>query len=167
MGNTHPAVASTRSRARPQAWDDLRTVRGPRLDEGVIVIAHVATGAVAGRVLGSRVGALASGPLLHLVGDRIPHTDIPSRRFEVASGAGAVLALALRRGALDPVTLGAIATCVPDLEHLVQLPRPGGRKLFPSHRFHGWHRAGGLPAWTQLVVAGAVLGAIFAARPKR
>jgi hypothetical protein len=166
VGNTHPAVASTRSRARPQAWDDLRTVRGPRLDEGVIVIAHVATGAVAGRVLGSRVGALASGPLLHLVGDRIPHTDIPSRPFEIGTGSLGVVALAGRLGPIHPATLGAVAACLPDVEHLFPFPRPGGRKLFPSHRFHGWHRAGGLPAWLQLVGAGVILGAILAARPK-
>ena len=52
---------------------------------------------------------------------------------------------------------------MPDVEHVAPLPRPGGRKLFPSHRLIGWHRRGGIPAWAQLVAAGALLG--FALAP--
>jgi hypothetical protein len=132
----------------------------------VIVIAHVATGAVAGLVLGSRAGSLASGPLLHLIGDRIPHMDIPSRRFEIGTGSIAIVALARRLGPMHPATLGAVAACLPDVEHVLPLPQPGGRKLFPTHRFDEWHRVGGLPASLQLVGAGVILGAILAARPK-
>jgi hypothetical protein len=94
----------------------------------------------------------------------MPHHDIPSRRFEIASGAGAVLLLAARRGPLDPAVVGAVAAAFPDVEHVVRLPRPDGRKLFPSHRFHGWHRAGGVPAWAQLLAAGAILGALAGPR---
>jgi hypothetical protein len=75
------------------------------------------------------------------------------------------LALAVVRGPLHPATVGAIASAAPDLEHLVRLPRPGGRKLFPSHRFHGWHKAGGVPASAQLVAAG-VLFALVARRSR-
>jgi hypothetical protein len=132
----------------------------------VIVSLHVATGALLGSIVHRRAGIVLLGPLLHLVSDRVPHQDIPSLRFEVGTGAAGVLALAGRRGPLHPVTVGAIATCLPDAEHLVRLPRPGGRKLFPSHRFEGWHRAGGLPAWVQLAAAGLILGAILAARGK-
>jgi hypothetical protein len=129
----------------------------------VIVSLHVASGALAGSLAGSRAGALALGPVAHLLGDRMPHHDIHSRRFEIASGIAALLFLATRRGPLDPAVLGAVAASVPDVEHVVRFPRPAGRKLFPSHRFHGWHRLGGVPTWAQLLAAGAILGAL--ARP--
>jgi hypothetical protein len=130
----------------------------------VIVSMHVATGAVGGLLTGSRTGAALLGPVLHFVGDRIPHQDIASRPFEIASGVGGVLALALTRGPSDPTTVGALASAAPDLEHVVRLPRPGGRKLFPSHRNPGWHPPGGVSATVQLLVAGALLGAVLATR---
>jgi hypothetical protein len=92
----------------------------------------------------------------------MPHRDIPSRRFEALSGLAAFAFVAARRGALDPATLGAAAGSAPDLEHVLRLPRPGGRKLFPSHRFHGWHRSGGLATWAQLLAAGFLLGRLAA-----
>ena len=130
----------------------------------MIVSLHFASGAAVGALVGSRAAALALGPLVHLAGDRMPHEDIHSHRFELASGIGSFLLLAARRGPLDPATLGALAAAVPDLEHRYRLPRPGGRKLFPSHRFRGWHRSGGVPAWVQLLVAGAILGSLGASR---
>jgi hypothetical protein len=130
----------------------------------VIVSLHVATGAAGGKLIGSRRGAIALGLVLHALGDRVPHHDIPNRRFEMRSGIACGLALAVRYGPLSPVTLGALAASAPDLEHVVRLPRPGGRKLFPSHRIHGWHRAGGLPAWTQLLAAGTIVGVLLASR---
>lgn len=125
---------------------------------------HVATGALAGTLAGSRAGAALLGPIAHAAGDRMPHHDLPSRRFEAASGAAGVLLLAAVRGPFDPATVGAVAAAIPDVEHVVRLPRPGGRKLFPSHRIHGWHRAGGVPAWVQLLAAGAILGALLRER---
>ena len=133
----------------------------------MVVSAHVASGALAGAVSGSRAAALVLGPLLHIAGDRMPHHDVRSRRFEIACGAVGLLALGVTRGPLDPATLGAAAASAPDIEHIVPLPRPGGRKLFPSHRFAGWHRPGGVSATFQLVVAGAVLGALLAAPGRR
>jgi hypothetical protein len=130
----------------------------------VIVSLHVATGAAAGALVDSRLAALALGPLVHLAGDLVPHQDIPSTAFEVASGVGGVLLLATRRGPLDPATLGAVAASVEDLEHVLPLPRPGGRKLFPSHRNDDWHNRGGVPAWLQLVAAGAIIGTLIARR---
>jgi hypothetical protein len=129
----------------------------------VIVSLHVASGALAGALAGSRTRALVLGPLAHLLGDRMPHHDIASRRFEIASGTAALLLLAARRGPLDPAVLGAVGASVPDVEHVVRFPRPGGRKLFPSHRFHGWHRPGGVPTWAQLLAAGAILGVLASA----
>ena len=125
---------------------------------------HVATGAAAGALVDSRLAALALGPLVHLAGDLVPHQDIASTAFEVASGVGGVLLLATRRGPLDPATLGAVAASVEDLEHVLPLPRPGGRKLFPSHRNDDWHNRGGVPAWLQLVAAGAIIGTLIARR---
>ena len=127
----------------------------------MIVSLHVATGAGVGALADSRLAALALGPLVHLAGDLTPHRDIPSTRFELASGVGAVLLLAARRGPFDPATLGAVAASAADLEHVLPLPRPGGRKLFPSHRNAGWHKRGGLPPWVQLVAAGAIIAALL------
>jgi hypothetical protein len=128
----------------------------------VIVSLHVATGAAGGALVRSRGRAALLGVALHALGDRMPHQDINSVRFEVGSGIAAVLALAARYGPLSPVVVGALASSAPDVEHVLRLPRPGGRKLFPSHRVHGWHRAGGVPAWAQLLAAGAILGTLLA-----
>ena len=127
----------------------------------MIVTLHVATGAAAGALLGSRRQALAAGLVLHALGDHMPHHDINSQRFEIGSGLAAVCALALRYGPTSPAVVGALAASAPDIEHVVPLPRPGGRKLFPSHRVEGWHRAGGVPAWVQLLAAGTILGFVL------
>jgi hypothetical protein len=124
----------------------------------VIVSLHVATGAAGGAVVRSRPAAVALGFLLHLIGDLIPHHDIRSPRFELWSGVTGVALLAATRGPFDPATVGALAACSPDIEHVLRLPQPGGRKLFPSHRVPGWHREGGIPAWLQLLTAGVLLG---------
>lgn len=125
---------------------------------------HVASGAAAGAVAGTRGRALAVGPVLHLLGDMTPHRDIRSRRFELRSGVALVLLLALRRGPFDPAVIGALAASAPDVEHVLPLPRPGGRKLFPSHRIPGLHRSGGLGTGLQLVAAGVLIGAVLAGR---
>jgi hypothetical protein len=131
----------------------------------VIVSLHVATGAAGGALLRSRSGALVLGLALHGLGDAIPHRDIESQRFEIRSGAAALIALAARYGPFHPVTIGALAASAPDIEHVLPLPRPGARKLFPSHRVEGWHREGGIPAWAQLAAAGTILAVLLARRP--
>jgi hypothetical protein len=128
----------------------------------MIVAMHIATGAAAGALTGSRLGAVVLGPVLHAAADRIPHEDIDSRGFEVRCGVLGVVALAAVRGVLDPATVGAFASAAPDIEHVVRLPRPGGRKLFPSHR-PGFTRPGGVPASVQLIVAGLLLGIVLGA----
>lgn len=125
----------------------------------MIVSVHVATGAAAGALTRSRTAALALGPVLHALGDVIPHQDIRSRKFEVGSGLVCAFALLVRHGPTSPVTIGALAASAPDLEHV--LPRIGERELFPSHRFRGWHREGGVPAWAQLLTAGAILAVLL------
>ena len=128
----------------------------------MIVALHVATGAAAGAASGSRIAALLLGPVLHLAGDRVPHEDFRSRRLEIGSGVAGVLLLAARRGPLDPATLGGAASSAPDLEHVLPFLRPGGRKVF--HDRVGWHRAGRIPAFLQLLIALAILGALIAPR---
>jgi hypothetical protein len=130
----------------------------------VIVSLHVATGAAGGALAGTRLRAAAVGALLHAVGDAIPHRDIDSRPFEITSGLALLGLLAGARGLLDPATVGAAAASAPDLEHVLPLRSPDGRKLFPSHRFEGWHQEGGLPAWLQLLAAGFIVGALLARR---
>jgi hypothetical protein len=131
----------------------------------VIVALHVATGAAAGAASGSRLKALLIGPVLHLAGDRLPHEDFHSKRFEIGSGLAGVLLLAVRRGPLDPATLGGAASSAPDLEHVLPFLRPGGRKLF--HDRLGWHRSGGFPAVLQLLLASAILGGLVASAHRR
>jgi hypothetical protein len=133
----------------------------------MIVSLHIATGALGGALVRSPVAAAALGPVLHFLGDRVPHEDIDSMRFEVGCGVVGVLTLALVRGPLDAATVGAAASSAPDIEHAIRLPRPGGRKLFPSHRIPGWHRPGGLGASTQLLIAGILFGGVLAAGWKR
>jgi hypothetical protein len=133
----------------------------------VIVSLHVATGAAIGALAGNRRRAALLGALAHAAGDHVRHQDIPSHRYEVLSGGAALLAIAIRRGVLDPATIGAAAGSAPDIEHVIRLPRPGGRKLFPSHRIRGFHRSGGISAQAQLLVAGIVLGALLAPRARR
>lgn len=130
----------------------------------MIVSLHVATGAATGAASRSRLAALFLGPVIHLAGDRVPHRDIRSRRFEICSDVAGVLLLAVRRGPLDPATLGAAASSAPDLEHVLPFLRPRGRKLFHGRR--GWHRAGRFPAALQLLLAGAILGALIAPRTR-
>jgi hypothetical protein len=122
----------------------------------MIVSLHVATGAAVGTLSGSRGRALLLGPPTHLLADRVPHQDIASRRFEIASGVACLALLAVSRGPFDRATLGAFAASAPDLEHVFPALRPGGRKLFHGRR--GWHRAGSFPASVQLVLAGAIVG---------
>ena len=133
----------------------------------MITSLHVATGAAGGLLAGTRRRALVLGPLLHLAGDLVPHWDVKSRSWEIRSGVGSLALVALVRGPLDPATLCAAAAAAPDVEHVLPLPRPGGRKLFPSHRVHGWHRPGGLRTHTQLLAAGVLLGLVVSSRRSR
>jgi hypothetical protein len=128
----------------------------------MIVSLHVATGAAVGAAVRSRLAALLIGPFLHLAEDRVPHEDIPDRRFEITSGAAGLLLLAASRGPFDPATVGALAASAPDLEHVLPVLRPSGQKLF--HGRQGWHRSGGLSTAAQLVLAGAILGSLLGGR---
>jgi len=130
----------------------------------VIVSLHAATGATMGAAVRSRAAAALLGVPLHLAGDRVPHRDIHNRRFEIVSGLAIVAIVAARRGLSDAATVGALAACAPDLEHIVRLPRPGGSKIFHGRR--GWHRAGGLSTRSQLVLAGFLTGSLLGRRAR-
>jgi hypothetical protein len=130
----------------------------------VIVAAHVAAGAAVGTIVGSRGGAILAGFALHGLQDAVPHEDIPSREFEAASGLALLGVLALRRGLLDPAVLGGAFCAAPDLEHVLPLPKPGGRDLYPSHRSEGWHQEDGVPAWLQLAAAAVIVATLIRLR---
>src|SRR5207249_9151859 len=85
-------------RRKRKAWGRVgaRLARTSARTVAVIVSLHVATGAAAGAASGSRVVALLLGPILHLAGDRLPHQDIGSRRFEIGSGLAGLVLLAAR-----------------------------------------------------------------------
>lgn len=127
----------------------------------MIVSLHVALGGAAGALVGSRPLALLLGPPLHVACDRVPHEDIPDRRFELGSGLVTLAMLAARRGLFDPAVLGAAASAMPDLEHIAPWLRPGGEKIF--HRGGGPHGAG-TSTEAQLLLAGAVVGLLLGRR---
>jgi hypothetical protein len=114
-----------------------------------------------GAAVRSRTAAALLGIPLHLACDRVPHQDIHNRRFEIGSGLAVVGLIAARRGFGDAATVGALAACAPDLEHIVRLPRPGGSKLF--HGSRGWHRPGPFSTRAQLLLAGVLIGSLLGA----
>jgi len=133
----------------------------------MIVSMHVATGAAGGALAGSRPRAVLLGLVLHGICDRIPHWDIASRRFEIRSGVALLGLLAATRGPFDPAVVGAAASSAPDLEHVLPLPRPGGKKLYPTHRVRDWHRTGGVSTGAQLIAAGVIVGLLLRPRAAR
>lgn len=138
----------------------------------MIQLAHVATGALAGRGRSGPANALLAGLITHAAIDVIPHGEVDDGDFELVTGALGVLAIGLRHGWRSPMTLGAIGGVLPDLEHLPQKFGVHQRAIFPTHRIgalHGWAtKPLALPAWLQAVGGGAVIGAIAAAvsRPR-
>jgi hypothetical protein len=132
----------------------------------VIQLAHVATGALAGRGRAALREAFLAGLATHAAIDVIPHGEVHDDAFELLSGAAGVLALAARHGWASPVTVGAIGAIVPDMEHVPQVLGIRTPPLFPTHRFgvlHGWEtKPLAIPAWLQAILGGAVIGALVA-----
>jgi hypothetical protein len=133
----------------------------------VIVAMHVAGGAAAGARVRSRAAAALLGLALHAAGDAVPHEDFESLRFEVGSGLALLGALAVRRGPLDPAVVGAAFCALPDVEHVIPYPGHELPKRFPSHRFAGWHREGGISAPAQLLLSLVIVGALVRRRKER
>jgi hypothetical protein len=133
----------------------------------VIVAMHVATGAAAGALAGSRAEAALAGLALHAAGDAIPHEDFDSLRFETMSGLGLLALLAVRRGLFDPAVIGGAFSAAPDLEHVIPHPGHSKPKLFPSHRIDGWHREGGISAPLQLLASLVIVGILVLRKKER
>lgn len=132
----------------------------------MIQLAHVASGALAGRHRTGLLDAVVAGLLMHAAMDVIPHGEVHDDAFEGVTGAAGILALAARHGWRSPVTACAVGSVLPDLEHL---PRRVGVRtptLFPTHRIgalHGWEtKPLAIPAWLQAVAGGAVIGVLVA-----
>lgn len=98
--------------------------------------------------------------------DVIPHGEVHDDYFELFSGAAGVVALASRYGWASPITVGAIGSIVPDMEHIPQIFGLRPPALFPTHRYgvlHGWEtKPLAIPAWLQAVLGGAVIGVLVA-----
>jgi hypothetical protein len=136
----------------------------------LIVAFHAASGAAAGSVSKSRLAALASGPILHVAADRVPHRHPRHDVWEYAAGAVTLGLLVRTRGLFDAATIGAIAAVAPDLEHLLPRKRQR-RKLFHNRRRN---RLGpnGLSVAAQLALSAALLAPVLrpptrAALPER
>jgi hypothetical protein len=126
----------------------------------MIVPLHVAIGAATGAVSRSRPASLALGPLLHIVGDQVPHRHPKRPVWELLTGAFALGFLAGRRGVLDPATLGAFAAAAPDAEHLLPL-RVRGRKVLHLRPGRDRHDGTGLSAQKQMLLAAGLIAALL------
>lgn len=121
-----------------------------------MVAFHAASGAAAGSVTRSRLVALASGPVLHVAADQVPHCHPRHGLLEYATGAVTLGLVVRRRGLFDAATIGALAAVAPDFEHLIPR-RLLRRKLF--HRRPGRERTppDGLSVAAQLALSAALL----------
>jgi hypothetical protein len=121
-----------------------------------MVAFHAASGAAAGSLTKSRLAALASGPLLHVAADRVPHRHPQLEAWDFATGVVALGLLVRRRGLFDAATLGAVAAVAPDLEHLA--PRRFRRRsLFHRRRGADRLRPDGMSVAAQLALSAALL----------
>jgi hypothetical protein len=96
-------------------------------------ITHTAVGAAIGTLgLGAPASFLV-GMGSHVPLDLVPHWDIKRTWIDTLCTSAALVALLIWTGS-SPVFWGAAGGALPDLEHLLPLPR----KLFPAHgRVHG------------------------------
>lgn len=137
----------------------------------MIQLAHVASGALAGRTRGGILDALLAGVAAHGAMDLVPHGEVHDDAFEAATAAAGVLAIAARHGFASPVTWGAIGGVLPDLEHVLPRGIRPARALFPTHRWaalHGWEtKPLALPAWAQGTLGGLVIGVVALAGRRR
>jgi hypothetical protein len=130
----------------------------------MIQLAHIATGALAGRGRRGVLDALLAGVAAHGAMDLIPHGEVHDDQFEAVTAIGGVLAVAARHGATSPITWGAIGGVLPDLEHVLPRRIRPSTAIFPTHRWsrlHGWeHKPLAIPAWAQATLGGLVIGIV-------
>jgi hypothetical protein len=125
----------------------------------MIVSLHLATGAATGELSRSRRLAVASGPVLHVLSDRVPHRHPDHLVWDYVASAIAFGVVARSRGMRDAATLGAVAAVIPDLEHVLPARGP---KVF--HRRRRRRRAAGLSVGTQLGLTAVMLVPLLARR---
>ena len=144
----------------------------------MIALLHGALGATCGMLTRRRAPTVAAALISHLAVDAINHEEPTdgggNLRLDVVALDGLLLGLALlvlsrRHGVFSPASVGALAACLPDLQHLLPRPcmrgRPGRHEPFPHARWPSQK----LAVWSQFVVGAlgwiAVLG--FRRRPQR
>jgi hypothetical protein len=113
-------------------------------------ITHTAVGAALGSVGVGSPASFLIGAASHLPLDLVPHWDIKRVWIDTVLTFGALGALLALWGA-SPVFWGAIGAALPDLEHLLPLPR----KYVPGHGTRHGRALGVRHAATQVLVAGA------------
>ena len=114
----------------------------------MIALIHGALGATCGILLRRRAPTVTAALISHLAVDAINHDEptdgCGSLRLDVLALDGLLLGLALlalsrRYGVFSPQTVGAVAACMPDLEHLLRRLCPCGRsgrhEPFPHARW--------------------------------
>jgi hypothetical protein len=129
----------------------------------MIVALHVATGAAAGAASGSRLAALLLGPVLHLAGDRLPHQDIRSRRFEIGSGFSRACSSSLG-GAARSILRRLAPRGAPHLTSSTSSRSCARAEGSSSTAAAAGTARGRFSADLQLLLAGAILGALIAPR---
>ena len=139
----------------------------------MIALLHGALGATCGMLTRRRSPTVAAALISHLAVDAINH-DEPTDgggnlRLDVVALDGLLLGLALlvltkRWGVLSPESVGALAACLPDLQHLLPRPCMRGRSgrhgpfphaRWPSQKLAVWSQfAVGALGWVALLSCG-------------
>lgn len=136
----------------------------------MIQLSHIGTGALAGTQCNGPIEALLTGVTLHGLMDVAPHGEVDDMGWELVSAVTAIGALIARLGLRSPVVWGAVGGVLPDLEHVLPKPVRSEEGLYPTHRIKWLHSSNtplALPAWAQVVLGGAVVGAFaMRRRPK-
>ena len=132
----------------------------------MIALVHGAVGAGWGSLLRRPAPTVAAALLSHFLMDAIRHGEPFDEKgkpqlavlgLDAALLGLAWLAVCARHGALSPQSIGAVAGCVPDLEHfllgsVLHKPVPHGR--WPSRRMGiRWQFTIGVAAWLALLAA--------------
>ncbi len=127
----------------------------------MIALIHGALGATCGALFKRRPPTVAVALISHLAVDAINHEEPTdgsgNLQLHVVALDGLLLGLALlvlsrRHGVFSPESVGALAACLPDLEHLLPRPcmrgRSGRHEPFPHARWPSQR----LNVWSQFAV---------------
>jgi hypothetical protein len=132
----------------------------------MIGLVHGAVGAGCGSLLRRPAPTLAAALLSHMVVDAIRHEEPLDESGRLRPAVLALdaallglawLALCARHGVFSPQSIGAVAACVPDVEHFllgsaVHKPFPHGR--WPARRIGIWWQFSiGIAAWLALLAS--------------